>query len=76
MSTSVEASQLKVSFVREFMKKRFSQKGAAVQRDLEPESRGISIVGALTKQLLVKTLRARKILIIQKLAENVQSGFY
>jgi hypothetical protein len=34
--------------------------GTAIQRGLEPESRGIGIVGAVTTQLLVKKLRAGK----------------
>jgi hypothetical protein len=37
-----------------------SWKGVAIQRRLEPGSRGIAIVGAITRQLLVKTLRAGK----------------
>jgi hypothetical protein len=49
-----------ISSVRESVKKRGSWKGAAVQRGLEHGSRGIAIVGAVTKQLLVETLRARK----------------
>jgi hypothetical protein len=32
--------------------------GAAIQRGLEPGSRGTVIVGSATRQLLVKTLRA------------------
>jgi hypothetical protein len=37
-----------------------SWKGAAIQRGLEPGNIGIAIVGAVTRQLLVTTLRARK----------------
>jgi hypothetical protein len=33
---------------------------AAIQRGLKHGSRGIAIVGAITRQLLVKTLWARK----------------
>jgi hypothetical protein len=36
----------------------FSCKGATTQRELEYGSRGIAIVGAVTRQLLVKILRA------------------
>jgi hypothetical protein len=35
-------------------------KGAAIQRGLEHGSRGIAIVGVVTRQLLVKTLQAGK----------------
>jgi hypothetical protein len=41
----------------------FSWKGATIQRGLEHRSRGIAIVGAITRQLLVKTLGAGKDLI-------------
>jgi hypothetical protein len=37
---------------------RGSWKGAAIQRGLEPGNRGVAIVGAATRQLLVKTLQA------------------
>jgi hypothetical protein len=37
-----------------------SWKGASIQRGLERGSTGIAIVGAVTRQLLVKTLRAGK----------------
>jgi hypothetical protein len=51
---------LKVSSVWETVKKTGSLKGAAVQRGLEQGSREIAIVGAVTRQLPVKTLRAGK----------------
>jgi hypothetical protein len=38
----------------------FGWKGAAIQRGLEHGSRGIAIVGAVKRQLLVKTLQAGK----------------
>jgi hypothetical protein len=41
----------------------FSWKGAAILRGLEYGSRGIAIVGTVTRQLLVKTLRAAKDLV-------------
>jgi hypothetical protein len=37
-----------------------SWKGTGIQRGLEHGSRGIAIVGAVTRQLPVKTLQARK----------------
>jgi hypothetical protein len=42
---------------------RGSWKGGANQRGLEPGSRGIAIVGAATRQVLVKTLQAGKDLV-------------
>jgi hypothetical protein len=41
----------------------FSWKGATIQTGLEHESRGIAIVEAVTRQLLVKTLQAAKDLV-------------
>jgi hypothetical protein len=35
-----------------------SWKGAAIQRELEHGNRGIATVGAVTRQLLVKTLQS------------------
>jgi hypothetical protein len=40
------------------VKTKFSWKGAAIQRGLEHRSRGIAIVGAIIRQLLVTTLQA------------------
>jgi hypothetical protein len=40
-----------------------AQKGATIQGGLEYGIRGISIVGAVTRQLLVKTLQAGKDLV-------------
>jgi hypothetical protein len=37
-----------------------SWKGAAIQRGLEPGSRGLTIVVAVTRQLLVKALQSGK----------------
>jgi hypothetical protein len=42
------------------VKKSGSWKGAAIQRELEHRRRGISIVGTVTRQLLVKTLQVGK----------------
>jgi hypothetical protein len=39
---------------------RGSWKGAAIEREHEHGSRGMAIVGAVTRQLLVKTLQAGK----------------
>jgi hypothetical protein len=39
---------------------RVSWKGAAIHRGLEPGSREIAVVGAVTRKLLVKTLKAGK----------------
>jgi hypothetical protein len=39
---------------------RVSCKGTAIQRGLKDGSRGIAIVAAVTRQLLVKTLRTGK----------------
>jgi hypothetical protein len=44
---AVDLSQLRVSWM-----------GATIQRGPEHRSRGIAIVGAVTRQLLVKTLQA------------------
>jgi hypothetical protein len=41
----------------------FSWKGAAIQRGLEHGSRGIAIVAAVTRQLLMKALQAGKDLV-------------
>jgi hypothetical protein len=46
-----------MSYKRDEVKSGFSWKGAAIQRDLSPE---IASVGAVTRQLLVKTPRAGK----------------
>jgi hypothetical protein len=46
MAASLGASQLKVSSVWEFMKKKGSGKGAAVQTGLQPGSRGLASVGS------------------------------
>jgi hypothetical protein len=48
------------SYKQDEVKNYFSSKGAAIQRGLEHESGGIAIVGAVTRQLLEKTLRAEK----------------
>jgi hypothetical protein len=40
-----------------------SWKGAAIQTGLQPGSRGTAIIGAVTRQLLVKTLWAGKDLV-------------
>jgi hypothetical protein len=45
------------------VRKIHSWKGAAVQRGLEHGNREITIVGAITRQLLVKTLQAGKRLV-------------
>jgi hypothetical protein len=50
-----------VNSLRESVKKRDSRKGAVIQRGLEPGSRGLVIVKAVTRQLLVNILGAGKI---------------
>jgi hypothetical protein len=47
-----------VSSVRESVKKRFSWKGAAIQKGLERGSRRTSTVKAVTRERLVKTQQA------------------
>jgi hypothetical protein len=46
----------KFTSVREAVKNKLRWKGAAIQRGLEPRSRGTAAAGVITRQLLVKTL--------------------
>jgi hypothetical protein len=48
------------SFVRESVKKSVSWKGAAVRENLNPEAEEYPLLEAVTRQLLVKTLRCVK----------------
>jgi hypothetical protein len=60
MAASLGARVLKGSSVRKPVRERGRWKGASVQRGLQHGSGGLIIVGAVTKQLLVKTLQAGK----------------
>jgi hypothetical protein len=53
------------------VKKRVSWKGAAVQIGLESGSRGKPLLEAVTRQLLVKTMRAGKYLACARIIGKV-----
>jgi hypothetical protein len=48
------------SYKRDEVKTEFRWKGATIPRGLKHGSRGTAIVGAITRQLLAKTLQAAK----------------